>query len=114
MGSLTLTRPAYPLPQGERQTRGIRPAPSKAGHVAPYLSLVGEDRKSPRAEGDWLDGLGEGFSDDAYPSAQPYSFISISRNVKPKPDSANALLGSLSAGTDTRFEAAKTAVWSSA
>ena len=24
--------------------------------------LVGEDRKSPRAEGDWLDELGEGFN----------------------------------------------------
>src|SRR5262245_14596221 len=33
----------------------------------PTSPLVGEDRKSPRAEGDWLDGLGEGLSNDASP-----------------------------------------------
>jgi hypothetical protein len=37
-----------------------RVAPREVERVAPYLSLVGEDRKSPRAEGDWLDRLGEG------------------------------------------------------
>ena len=44
--------------------------------------------------------------------AAAYSVISIRRKVKPMPVRPNALLGSDSAGTDTRLLAANTAFWS--
>ena len=44
------------------------------------------------------------------PAAQ--SVISIRRNENPIPSIPNAIAGSLSAGTFTRFDAAKTESWS--
>ena len=44
------------------------------------------------------------------PAAQ--SAISIRRNEKPIPSIPNAIVGSLNAGTFTRFDAAKTESWS--
>ena len=41
-----------------------------------------------------------------------YSFISISRKLKPKPATLNAFAVSESAGTETRLLAANTATWS--
>jgi hypothetical protein len=78
----------------------------------PLWERIGSPQE-PKAIG-WTD-LVRGAARAQYPSnLSAYSFISISRNVNPNPDSANALLGSLIAGTETRFEAAKTAVWSCA
>ena len=45
---------------------------------------------------------------NARPAAERYSVISIRRNEKPKPSSPKAMAGSLSAGTLTRLDAAKT------
>ena len=53
-----------------------------------------------------------GPADCAGPILIRYSFISISRKLKPKPATLNAFAVSESAGTETRLLAANTATWS--
>lgn len=73
----------------------------------------GERAGSPMGEASCAGAPGEGRDyEDAPPGLPRYSFISISLNVRPNPDNAKALEGSVSAGTDTRLDAANTDVWS--